>query len=79
MISGMYLGELGRRIIERCASEGLMFGGRVSPELATPNKYDTKYISDVERYKLKHINEIKTRSEDFKYDTHYFLISISFQ
>ena len=48
MISGMYLGEIVRLIIMRCADANLLFNGHTSTELQTPGRFYTKYISEIE-------------------------------
>jgi len=48
MISGMYLGEIVRLIIMRCADANLLFNGHTSVELQTPGRFYTKYISEIE-------------------------------
>jgi hexokinase len=49
MISGMYMGEIARRVIVQCVREGLLFDGELSEELDTPHKFYTKYISEIEK------------------------------
>ncbi|CAH1782861.1 unnamed protein product [Owenia fusiformis] len=48
MISGMYMGEIARLVILKLTQEGLMFGGEVSEELETRQRFYTKYISEIE-------------------------------
>ncbi|XP_006880884.1 PREDICTED: hexokinase-2 [Elephantulus edwardii] len=48
MISGMYMGELVRLILVKMAKEGLLFGGRLSPELLTTGRFETKNVSEIE-------------------------------
>ncbi|KAM6220233.1 hexokinase-2 isoform 1-T1 [Rhynchocyon petersi] len=48
MISGMYMGELVRLILVKMAKEELLFGGRLSPELLTTGRFETKDVSDIE-------------------------------
>uniref|UniRef100_A0A672ZA56 hexokinase n=1 Tax=Sphaeramia orbicularis TaxID=375764 RepID=A0A672ZA56_9TELE len=45
MVSGMYMGELVRLILVKMAREGLLFEGRITPELLTKGKFETKHIS----------------------------------
>lgn len=49
LISGMYLGEIARRLILTCAEKGLLFNGEVSEELRTPDLFYTKYLSEIEK------------------------------
>ncbi|KAK1891085.1 Hexokinase-1 [Dissostichus eleginoides] len=51
MVSGMYLGELVRLILVKMAREGLLFEGRITPELLTKGKIETKHISAIEKSK----------------------------
>ncbi|XP_076376699.1 hexokinase A isoform X3 [Megalopta genalis] len=48
MISGMYMGELTRLVIEKCVDAGLLFGGRSAPDLKKRGKFFTKYVSEIE-------------------------------
>lgn len=50
MVSGMYMGELVRLILVKMAREGLLFEGRITPELLTRGKIETKHISAIEKY-----------------------------
>ena len=50
MVSGMYLGELVRLILVKMAKEGLLFEGRITPELLTKDKIETKHVSAIEKY-----------------------------
>uniref|UniRef100_A0A803SV86 hexokinase n=1 Tax=Anolis carolinensis TaxID=28377 RepID=A0A803SV86_ANOCA len=45
MVSGMYMGELVRLILVKMAKEGLIFEGRITPELLTKGKLETKHVS----------------------------------
>ena len=49
MISGMYMGEIVRLVLEKLKKHGLLFGGRGSEELSTMGRFYTKYISEIER------------------------------
>lgn len=49
MISGMYMGEIVRRIIVKLAADGLMFDGQLSEKFKTPYAFKSKYVSNVER------------------------------
>lgn len=48
MLSGMYLGELVRLVLVKLATNGLLFGGKLSTELKEPNKFFTKFVSEIE-------------------------------
>ncbi|KAE8297136.1 Hexokinase-1 [Larimichthys crocea] len=63
MVSGMYMGELVRLILVKMAREGLLFEGRITPELLTKGKFETKHISAIEKSKegLSKAREILTR------------------
>uniref|UniRef100_A0A671VW83 hexokinase n=1 Tax=Sparus aurata TaxID=8175 RepID=A0A671VW83_SPAAU len=63
MASGMYMGELVRLILVKMAKEGLLFEGRITPELLTKGKIETKHVSAIEKTKegLKKCMEILTR------------------
>lgn len=49
MVSGMYMGELVRIILVKMAREGLLFEGRITPELLTKGKFETKHVSAIEK------------------------------
>uniref|UniRef100_A0A8C2XAG8 Hexokinase-2 n=1 Tax=Cyclopterus lumpus TaxID=8103 RepID=A0A8C2XAG8_CYCLU len=62
MASGMYMGELVRLILVKMAKEGLLFEGRITPELLTKGKIETKHVSAIENKEgLKKCMEILTR------------------
>ena len=46
-ISGMYMGELTRVILERLARDKLLFGGHYEA-IAQPHIFPTKYVSEIE-------------------------------
>ncbi|KAK9882054.1 hypothetical protein WA026_018904 [Henosepilachna vigintioctopunctata] len=48
MISGMYLGELVRLVLEKFTKEGLLFKGVGSDLLFTRDRFPSKYVSDIE-------------------------------
>lgn len=48
MISGMYMGELVRLVIEKLTKEGLLLGGKGSDLLFTRSRFYTKYVSEIE-------------------------------
>lgn len=45
----MYMGELVRLILVKMAREGQLFEGRITPELLTKGKFETKHISAIEK------------------------------
>ena len=50
MISGMYMGEIVRLVLERLASDNLLFRGIDSDcALFERGKFYTKYVSEIER------------------------------
>jgi len=49
MISGMYLGEVVRQVIVELIQRRILFGGVSSPEIETPYKFETAYMSRIER------------------------------
>ena len=49
MISGMYMGEIARRVIVKLVEENCLFEGKSSEKLMTPMEFFTKYISEIER------------------------------
>ncbi|XP_027030735.1 hexokinase-1 [Tachysurus fulvidraco] len=63
MVSGMYIGELVRLILVKMAKEGLLFEGRITPELLTKGKIETKHVSAIEKSKegLTKAKEVLTR------------------
>ncbi|XP_017762059.1 PREDICTED: hexokinase type 2 isoform X2 [Eufriesea mexicana] len=48
MISGMYIGELTRLVLQKVVNAGLLFGGRCPSILKTRYKFLTKYVSEIE-------------------------------
>ncbi|XP_034539262.1 hexokinase-2-like isoform X2 [Notolabrus celidotus] len=48
MISGMYLGEVVRLVLLKLTKEKLLFKGEISEALKTPEKFETKFISEIE-------------------------------
>lgn len=48
MISGMYMGELTRLVLEKLVNEGLLFGGKCSSDLKKRGQFFTKYVSEIE-------------------------------
>jgi len=50
LISGMYMGEIARRVIVQCVSLGCLFNGQLTDELNTAHRFYTKYVSEIEKY-----------------------------
>ncbi|XP_012220068.1 hexokinase type 2 isoform X3 [Linepithema humile] len=48
MISGMYMGELARLVLEKLVNAGLLFGGKYPTDLRKRGKFFTKYVSEIE-------------------------------
>lgn len=48
MISGMYMGELARLVLEKLRRHNLIFCGKGSEDLSTRGRFYTKYISEIE-------------------------------
>ena len=48
MISGMYLGEIVRLVLVKMTEDKLLFQGQPPEALLTPNKFKTKFISEIE-------------------------------
>lgn len=48
MISGMYMGELVRLVLEDLTKKGLMFSGKGSDLLFEQHRFYTKYVSEIE-------------------------------
>ena len=49
MISGMYMGEIVRLVLEKLRKAGLIFHGKGSEELSSRGRFYTKYVSEIER------------------------------
>ena len=52
MISGMYLGEIVRLVLVKLGSAGHLFGGKVSEDLKTSWKFETRFLTDIEGYTI---------------------------
>lgn len=50
MISGMYMGELARLVLEKLVDAGLLFNGKCPVELKKQGKFFTKYVSEIEKW-----------------------------
>uniref|UniRef100_A0A8C9UI46 Hexokinase-2 n=1 Tax=Serinus canaria TaxID=9135 RepID=A0A8C9UI46_SERCA len=63
MISGMYMGELVRLILVKMAKDGLLFGGRLTPDLLTTGHFETRFVSAIEKEKegLQKAHEILSK------------------
>ncbi|XP_074528069.1 hexokinase-2-like [Halichoeres trimaculatus] len=48
MISGMYLGEIVRLVLLKMTKDKLLFKGQISEALQTPEKFETRFISEIE-------------------------------
>ncbi|XP_071392654.1 hexokinase-2-like, partial [Centroberyx affinis] len=48
MISGMYLGEVVRLVLVKLTEDKLLFDGQVSDALLTPDRFETRFISEIE-------------------------------
>jgi hexokinase len=64
MISGMYLGEIVRYCIVDLAEKGELFGGVLSPALLQPHKFETQYMSRIERDHSYNLSDTKSVLED---------------
>ena len=49
MISGMYMGEIVRLVLLELTMKGLLFTRQQSEQLFEPQRFYTKYISEIER------------------------------
>lgn len=54
LTSGMYLGEVVRQVLLDLTRGGLLFRGHVTEALKTAGIFQTKYLSQIERYKKLH-------------------------
>lgn len=50
MCSGMYLGEIVRNILIDLTKRGFLFRGQISETLKTRGIFETKFLSQIERY-----------------------------
>ncbi|XP_069828792.1 hexokinase-3 isoform X2 [Dendropsophus ebraccatus] len=48
MISGMYLGEIVRKVLIKLTQEKVLFGGKISEKLNTSSLFPTKFLSKIE-------------------------------
>lgn len=53
MISGMYMGELTRLVLEKLVNAGLILGGKAPSDLKKRGKFFTKYVSEIEKWVIK--------------------------
>lgn len=49
MISGMYMGEIVRLVLEKLRKGGHVFQGKGSDDMSTKGRFYTKYVSEIER------------------------------
>ncbi|XP_032870023.1 hexokinase-2-like [Amblyraja radiata] len=49
MISGMYMGELVRLILVKMTKDGLLFRGKLTPQLLVKDNFETQYVSAIEK------------------------------
>ncbi|GFQ77689.1 hexokinase-1 [Trichonephila clavata] len=59
MISGMYMGEIVRRIVCHLGNENEMFKGKLSEKFNTPYAFKSKYVSYIESDSGESTNEVK--------------------
>lgn len=57
LISGKYMGELVRLVLMKLVNENLLFNGEASELLKTRGSFDTRFVSQVERWE-----QVKTTS-----------------
>lgn len=55
MISGMYMGEIVRLVLEKLRKSKLIFNGKGSEEMSTRGRFFTKYVSEIERWVQHHL------------------------
>lgn len=67
LISGMYLGEIVRLLIVKFVKDGLLFGGKLNPELDTNGTFLTKYLSSIESDKRGTFKNCRKVMEQFGY------------
>ena len=60
MISGMYMGEIVRRILIKLAEHGTLFNGVVTKALRTPGNFDTAFVSQIEKNAPNGFNHIQS-------------------
>lgn len=48
MISGKYIGEVARIAMNALVKEKVLFGGKSSEKFETHQKFDTKFVSQIE-------------------------------
>jgi len=64
MISGMYLGEIVRLVCKDLIDRKILFGGMSSPEMDTPGKFETAYMSRIERDHTSELTDTKMVLQD---------------
>ncbi|XP_067124034.1 hexokinase type 2-like [Centruroides vittatus] len=76
MISGMYMGEIARRVFIDAINQKLLFDGKTTTKMNTPYAFKSKYISMIEsdpknsylqtKQVLEKMNILGAREEDFE-------------
>ncbi|XP_021340978.1 hexokinase type 2-like isoform X2 [Mizuhopecten yessoensis] len=64
MISGMYMGEIVRLLLEKLRKGGHLFGGKGSEEMSTRGRFYTKYVSEIESDVDEHFKNTKQVFEE---------------
>lgn len=49
LAGALYLGELVRRVLEQLTVDGVIFGGKLTDEMQTPQRFHAKYLSEILR------------------------------
>lgn len=60
LTSGMYLGEIVRQVLLDLTRGGLLFRGHVTETLKTPGIFETKYLSQIERWEKLRVSVRET-------------------
>lgn len=60
MCSGMYLGEIVRNILIDLTKRGFLFRGQISETLKTRGIFETKFLSQIERYSRSFLDYFAT-------------------
>lgn len=59
MCSGMYLGEIVRNILIDFTKRGFLFRGQISETLKTRGIFETKFLSQIEKYGLPDLLQLE--------------------
>lgn len=59
MISGMYMGEIVRLIALKFTNQNLMFSGKSSEKLNTPDTFETRFVSEIEEDAIGTYQKVK--------------------